>query len=483
MKKRYKLAIAAVVIIILFSVLSPKKGNPVSFIEFGDYSDTITLSGKVVSSQDVEISFETSGTVKSIDKNSGDFVKKGDTIIRLDAEKEFSLYKEQQTKIQNLQLSLDSVVNGSGLIKTKSSLDTLNNYRLNVISKIEKIKAEIITSIATTLDDEWFSLIRTGVYSIKGVSGLHGVISSVNESRGLVDSHFQRWENETLEIDSEYAVVEEELKILEKEISDIRVLISKLSVLSSKASASQKQVFISTQRNVNESIDEFIALKTEINNLYNSYLLQLSERKLQIEDIKLQIVAEKNVLNNFLVSFNKRSIKAPFDGVVGSVDVNVGDSVSAGDKIVRVLGKSDFQLVSEVSEFNQSALIQSGEENYNAYIEAIDETVPVSISRVVPAERTVGLSSIYTIEFSINKELTNLRSGMSADIKVVRNEFKEKFAVDAIAIKKIDEKDHIVYADDQNDPVPVTVLGYVSGKAILEGEFEKEKAVIINLKR
>jgi len=52
-------------------------------VERGDIGETISIIGKVVPENEMEISFETIGTVESVNMNEGDVVKKGDIIATL----------------------------------------------------------------------------------------------------------------------------------------------------------------------------------------------------------------------------------------------------------------------------------------------------------------------------------------------------------------------------------------------------------------
>jgi RND family efflux transporter MFP subunit len=52
-------------------------------VKVGDLGETISIIGKVVPENEIEVSFKTTGTVKSVNKKEGDNVKKGDVIATL----------------------------------------------------------------------------------------------------------------------------------------------------------------------------------------------------------------------------------------------------------------------------------------------------------------------------------------------------------------------------------------------------------------
>jgi len=86
-KKKRAWGILILLVLILFFVLKPAASTETVVLDKARYVDlkqTVLATGTVTSSTDLNLSFNSSGTVKSLKVKVGDVVKKGDVLANID---------------------------------------------------------------------------------------------------------------------------------------------------------------------------------------------------------------------------------------------------------------------------------------------------------------------------------------------------------------------------------------------------------------
>ena len=78
------LIIAIIFLVFLFKPSAPSESVVLDTVKYIDLKQTVLATGQVTSSTDLSLSFNTSGTVKSLRVKVGDVVKKGDILATID---------------------------------------------------------------------------------------------------------------------------------------------------------------------------------------------------------------------------------------------------------------------------------------------------------------------------------------------------------------------------------------------------------------
>jgi membrane fusion protein (multidrug efflux system) len=131
--------------------------------------------------------------------------------------------------------------------------------------------------------------------------------------------------------------------------------------------------------------------------------------------------------------FEKTKIISPSNGVVSSFDIKVGDFISVGQPLFRVIDKSDIWIEANFKEIDlkkvrvgQKAVVKIdtfGHKSWNATVDSISSATGSEFS-LLPAQNSSGnwIKVIQRItirlKFDENQDLVSLASGMSAEVTI-----------------------------------------------------------------
>ncbi len=208
---------------------------------------------------------------------------------------------------------------------------------------------------------------------------------------------------------------------------------------------------------------------------------QLEVVEPQLETADFQLAAAEQALGEAQKQLGRATLTAPFDGIIVSVDVDEGDTVSAATPIIHLIDLSSMELKAGVDEIdiaivklNQRALI-----SVDAFPDLQLEGEVSSISLMPAVESGLVIYDV-TISFDIPEDVV-LRLGMSATADIIISERSNVLLVPNKAIKKDSEGNSVVkiMVDEQIQERPV-VIGISDGyqTEIVSGLDDGETVVI-----
>jgi HlyD family secretion protein len=182
----------------------------------------------------------------------------------------------------------------------------------------------------------------------------------------------------------------------------------------------------------------------------------------RVKIAEAQLEAAERAVAEVQKQLGEATITAPFDGVIASVDVDEGDTVSMATTIVHLIDLTSMELIAEVDEID-IAEVKPGQ---RAIIEV--DALPalqlegkvISISLLPEVEAGVVLYEA-KIGFDASPD-SELKVGMSADTDIIINERSNVLLVPDRAITK----------DNQGNPMV---------KVMVNEEIEEEKPVVIGI--
>ena len=217
------------------------------------------------------------------------------------------------------------------------------------------------------------------------------------------------------------------------------------------------------------------ATKAELDSAQASFLQAESNREVlvhQIEQAKAQIVRAQKDLDNTTIS-------SPIDGIITSVNVEVGETVivgttnNAGSVIMEIADLSEMLLKAAVDEAN-IAPVEIGQ-NAKVYVNAYTDRQYDGIVQRIGLKRQVAGDGTGTFEVEILMELSEgetLYSGLSASTDIIVEHFYDAMIVPSQAVvdrrieelpKEVREGSEII---DLNKTFTRIVYRVVDGKTI-----------------
>lgn len=164
---------------------------------------------------------------------------------------------------------------------------------------------------------------------------------------------------------------------------------------------------------------------------YRSLIASKSASQMELDNAQAaydQLVANIESLKE---SIKRRQIYAPFDGVAGIVNVNIGQYINVGTEIVRVEDQSVMKIRFTLPQTDLEKIFVG--QKVTAQVDALaGQTFPAKIIAIDPAvDRATGLINLEAV---VEEGQQKLLSGMFARLNVALNTEKNQVVVPQIAV-------------------------------------------------
>lgn len=467
--RRKNIIITAIFLLLLIVVFSGKNKNADDSLEIvkqGVISKNVPATGEVVSDINLNLSFQKSGKVEKVFVSTGEVVKER-TILA-------SLYNaKEKADLARAQASLEQAIN---------NLDVLNNSLANAKKNLEntiKVQDALVNSAYRTLlssDLEAIPKSRDTTNTPPEVKGLY-LGDTEGQYRVIVD-----FDSTSYSTNASYSY-----KGLEISADPADIVLGKTVPLGTKGlsllfpddftySGYDTDWLINIP---NKDGDSYVTNFTAYENAKATRELQISIAQAEVDSIETQLLSYTNNqttpeillakadVANAIATLEDTYIRAPGNGTVTRIDLDVGDIVQAFTEVIDLKDPDSLYIESYVNE---------------ASIVGIKPGLPVSISfdalggaNTYQGEVTqVDLSPKYDegvvnykVLVSITDDIPELRSGMTAtlDIEVFKTE-------DALYVSKkvLDIKDGEIFVTkkngDKKEEVKVTIGKEADGAVV-----------------
>ncbi|MDR2151292.1 MAG: efflux RND transporter periplasmic adaptor subunit [Helicobacteraceae bacterium] len=165
----------------------------------------------------------------------------------------------------------------------------------------------------------------------------------------------------------------------------------------------------------------------------------------------------------------KRSIRAPFDGVVAEKHASAGDYLSAGAGVIS-LAKTDSI---ELGVYLPAATVSRIEKGMKVDVNALGEDYAAKIAGVSP--RGDASSRLFLTRVVFDKPSAKLLEGMEATLKIVSQKSENALLVDRDAVVSRFGNDVVFYVENGvAQSASVEILGYDGQNAALKSATLKE---------
>lgn len=415
-----KVIIFAVILIAIILIAGGKKNsdNGISkyTVTFGDVSETLVLSGEVEPIQEVEMAFATSGLVERVYKNVGDKVYPGEKIIELDNR---SLRAELADALANLELArAEAKVSDAEL-----DSDVKNAYI--------KLMSEDLEAYSKDLDIDNEPPEVSGTYNGDVAGEYRITVEPSNYGSRYAFSYTGLEKGETVILF--YKAVPLGTKGLYLKFDE-----------SNTSSGDTWRISVPNVQG---------ASYVENLNAYNSALASRDAKESQnvsteISNAKIK-QAEANVAK-IRAQIAERTLTSSFEGIVGSINIKEGEIAASGQIVAKVLSEGDYQVIVQVPEVD----VVNMQKDLPAEIrlDAFGDSVVFSgqVLSVDPAETEVDGVSVYEANIVFNDVNTNIRSGMTADVSIVKQKKENVIKIPLRFIDK-DEVGEFVLVENGED--------------------------------
>lgn len=181
---------------------------------------------------------------------------------------------------------------------------------------------------------------------------------------------------------------------------------------------------------------------------YQSALASAKELQVREQEIKAgetAIIQAKSALQSAIAVRDKAIVKAPFDGIVATVNVHEGEGVAMGLPLMYLVDNSDLYIEAPFDEANAGQISL----NQKTRIELDAFPGQVFMGEVFEISPVISISKEFTRTFTVKVkflEQGNFMAGMSADVTVIVSEKEDVLYVPSESLIR-DEFAYIVEGD------------------------------------
>ena len=405
-----------------------------SSVHNGSIIQTVSGTGQVSASNQTDILSQVSGTIQSIDVSVGQAVHTGDLIATIDSSN--AAITLANSKISYAKLT--EPAKATDISNSKGSLAKAYNDGFNAASNIYLD----LPSIMSNLKDLLYS--QSGFLSDQNSSYLSSSARVMRETAGkeydAAVSQYQTSLNEfkvlartsaTSSLDTLFADTYTTIQMVAKAVTDAQNAVTFITTTQPdyqpKTASTVATNVNSWTSQANSDLTSLSSAQNSIVSATNAYTTLINGAdQYDIEAARLSLEQQQKTYSNYF-------IRAPYDGIIGRIPVNVYGQAGNGTVIATIVGSSMTASIS-LDEVNAAKVKvgQSAKITFNA-ISDLNATGTVSVVDQIGTV-TQGVIS-YGVKIAINTQDDRIKPGMSVNTSIITYEKDGVLIVPTSAIK------------------------------------------------
>ncbi|MFA6296757.1 MAG: HlyD family efflux transporter periplasmic adaptor subunit [Patescibacteria group bacterium] len=488
LKKRKMIVGVAIVVLAIAGYFSIKaiKGNAagvtkyvVAKVEKGTLITSVTGSGQVSASDQVDIKPTSASEVTSVSVKKGQEVKTGDFLVQLDSQDSASAVADAEVNLENAKLELEKANQPSdelSILQAENSLEQAKQNRENASSDLTKSYTDGIGSANKVFLDLTEAMQAMNQNNLLNFNYYYDVTKSYDSGKALyykntAQNSYQtalKLYNETLSdlgttsrsssaeemetlINNSYSAsvkIAESLKNYINLIQFYKNILSSHNVSIDSAVDRQLTTFSSDVTKINNGISELSLAKQKLQSSKNAIInadSQVLEKQAALDKAKepvdeIEIKTKQNNIKqreNALIDAQKKladcNVKAPFDGIVATIDAKVGDSVSQNASFITLITKDR---IADISLNEVDSVKVKADQKVTLTFDAIsDLTLTGKIAEIDSIATTTQNVASYNAKIVFDTQDERIKPGMSVSASIITDSKADVLLVPVSAVK------------------------------------------------
>ncbi len=519
--KSKKFWIVAVIVLVIMITLgnllsSSNQGAQYEFakVKKGDLIQTVDVTGKIKSENNVSLHFESSGIIDKIYVFEGEEVKEGDILAKLNLDSLNTLIKqaeanleqkvagasEEQVDVSKKQVDAAEVAYKKAEINLSNvqtlADENLKNKYMSALDLLDDIYIKLFNNLkfCEDLKDKYFTSLTQESISVKNKIE-YEIKNPLNETKNIIDiaknnQSFDDINNALSKMDLNIKNTLDALLF----IKNISESINYKNIISSsdKSTLDQNKLTLSTsQISLTSFQNELSLLKIQNENNINIARLSVEESLANLElqkasynsliasprDVDLAYL--RSVLDQAITNRDKAIIKSPINGVVTKINKKTGELISSAEALFEVLSPK-YQIEVNIPETDVTKI--SVGDRADIELDAIENKVfKAQIISINPAANTIQDVVYYKVVLSILDEDDRIRPGMTADILIFTDEKSDVLYLPSRSILSDKDRKYVRILENGiivEKDVEIGLNADDSKKEVLSGLNEGEEVIL-----
>lgn len=435
-----------------------------------DIVQEVSVTGRVKSSESVDLAFEKNGKVAQVYVEVGDEVKIGQMLAILEKTDILAQFQQAEAGVENAKAQLtqyqaaleiqnaklaelkkgarEEEIQGQE-IKVANAEIVLENAKKNIVNTLQSAYTTVDDAIRNKAD-QFFSNPRSSNPQLLFAPNDTQLEIDIERERFLIEEMIKVWRLSLDQLTTESNLVSY-AETAKKNFYQIRIFFDQASLainnLSPSSTLLQSVIDIwksnvSTARsNINIAINNITVSEEKLNtaksnlNLEENNLIlknisatkeQLTEQEAQVKQAEANILSQEAQIKqaianaeNHKAQIAKTVIYSPINGVVTKQEAKVGEIISANTSLVSIMSISQFEILANIPEADISK-VKIGDiakVTLDAYNN--DMVFDVRVAKINPAEVFIEGIATYKVSFQFMKKNEKVKSGMTANIDIL----------------------------------------------------------------
>lgn len=409
-----------------------------------DIVEDVSITGTVKSKEAVSLGFETSGKIGQIFVKVGDKVNAGSPLVFLQNNDLRADISQAEANLKSAQAVLGALVRGSRPEQIELEKTKIKNAKQALKDAETSLGAQLISVFTAVNDavenrtDQFFTNPRSTTPTINFSVADSALKNKIEDGRYRLEKIFPIWRDnlnllQAGSIDLETMIAYSTANLLE--VGTFLDNVSRaVNTLTTAYNYSQTTIDgwkadVATARtNINSALSGSATYAEGWRSAKSAVALEEEQLNILLAgsdpfDVKSQeakVMASEASLEKLNVSFNKTELLASTVGVVTMIDAKVGESVTAGVPVVKIIGEGDYEVEANVPEtdIGRVHLLSPVTITFDAYP---GEKFFGIVSQVDPAETIIDGVVSYKIKIAFDKPDTRIKSGLTTNLEIQSN--------------------------------------------------------------
>ncbi len=481
--RRPRNIILAVIVLAIaaFFVFGGKKQQAADLItvKSGTITQDVVVTGDITSSENVDLSFQQSGTVAKVNVATGDKVNVGDILLTEDSSVLQAQLQQAEASVAQAEANLGILQNGATPQAVAVSVAEVSNAESALLGAGKSVVSTVQDAYTKADDaiynqaDQIFTNPRTNPQLIFSVPDQQLAVNIQSERSGI-ESDFNAW-NASLSNLTATSDLPVALKVTKGYLDDVQNFLadvaSALNLVSPSGSTSAtnldtwKTDVAAGRAEVVTAIGSVVAAESTLNS--DQTALAVAEKQLALKQAPAtpdQIAADEAAVSQaraqvslIQAQIKQTILRSPVAGTVTNVVPKKGEVVTAGETATSIIGSNSLEVEAYVAE-SDVAKLKVGDPVTLTLDALPGETFTGHLFSIDPAETIVNGVANYKVKVSFDTMDPRFKSGLTANLTIETQRKDHVLVIPQFAIVQNDQGTFAIkVANGKQEQVPITL--------------------------
>jgi HlyD family secretion protein len=389
-----------------------------------DLTQSISADGTVTAGTEIDLGFQTGGTIASIPVSIGQQVHAGDLIASLSDEATHASLLGAEASLQEAQANLADNQTNTQIAYTnaqKSALAAVADAYTNVQNAVVQ---NLNTLFSNPQSGNPMLLIQTQAYTQE---------RQLETEQVVVMQTLQNWKAALQSASSTSAetlisTVQNYLNTINNFSAGLSAAVNQFSASASSVSQPVAASDLATVNTADTSIANALAEVTTAANALSSATPQ------SIAALQAKVAEAQATVADWQAQYDQSRLTAPIDGTITEQNGNVGEAISANTSFIHLISNPPYQITTYVSESSVASITKGQDANVTLEAYGTSVVFPATVISVDPGQTIINGVPMYKITLEFSQNDPRIKDGMNATANIIVAEKPGVVAVPASAI-------------------------------------------------